>query len=334
MNKQTSLGKGGSLLERAAEVYDFHGTLSGRPATVPGADAEVPAPAPEATPSSEAETLDLGADQIIHSPAEPETAPQAQPAPQARKPRHAGKPKRFLIDRERLREGGFIVPEAPTGALAEEFRIIKRQLLQQSRAGSDIAEDKRQVILVASAQPADGKSFCALNLALSIAAERDVEVLLVDGDFAKPALPAALGLEAGPGFIDAIADASIDPNDLVVPTDIEGLSLLPAGKQANNVTELIASARTREVLRALTEGHQDRILIFDSTPALVASPASVLASHAGQVMMVVRADCTTEADLRESLSLLSSCASISLVLNGTRLMVSGPRFGVYYGNDQ
>lgn len=334
MNKQTSLGTGGSFLERAAEVYDFHGAITGRPVTVPVPEGEA-TPAEAGAEPDPGQTLDLAADQIIEQPLEGEAAVKpADRKPARRKGARQGRPGPCLIDRERLREGGFIVPEAPTGALAEEFRIIKRQLLKGASGDSALAKDKRQMILVASAQPAEGKSFCALNLALSIAAEKDVEVLLVDGDFAKPALPAAVGLDAGKGFIDAIGNSAIDPNDLVVPTDVEGLSLLPAGRQAHNVTELLASARTREVLRALTEGHENRILIFDSTPALLASPASVLASHAGQVMMVVRADRTTEADLRESLSLLSSCDSISLVLNGTRLAVSGPRFGVYYGYDQ
>jgi Mrp family chromosome partitioning ATPase len=163
-----------------------------------------------------------------------------------------------------------------------------------------------------------------------MAGEKDLEVLLVDGDFAKPEIPALLGVRPGPGFSDAIADKAIDVNSLVIPTDIKGLSLLPAGRRANDITELLASARTSEVLRDLADGHDNRIIIFDSPPALVASPASVLASHAGQIMLVVRADRTTEGDVREALSLLSACGSISLMLNRTSLAVSGRRFGSYY----
>ena len=298
MDNHTNLRTGGSLLERAAEAFDFEQSFRSQP------------PTPElADPGAELDEL------ILDQPLE------AQPGT------------RVAIDRARLAARGFILPDMPTGALAEEFRIIKRQLLLATRSAGG-PDGKRRTILVASAQPGEGKSFCALNLALSIAGEKEVEVLLVDGDFAKPALPALLGIKAGAGLIDAIADAATDPNDLVVETDIPGLSLLPAGRGANDVTELIASARTREVLAALAEGHPNRILIFDSPPALVASPASVLATHAGQVMMVVRADRTTEADLREALSLLSACDNVSLVLNGARLNVGGPRFGSYYGYDQ
>ncbi|MDB5697359.1 MAG: exopolysaccharide biosynthesis protein [Alphaproteobacteria bacterium] len=236
-----------------------------------------------------------------------------------------------VVDRERLAAAGFALPDAAISGIAEEFRIIKRQLLLPTSGPSAIDSGKRRTILVCSAQPNEGKTFCALSLALSMAGEKELEILLVDGDFAKPELLTLLGLEGGPGFVDAIKNPHADPNDFVIRTDIKGLSVLPAGRQANDVTELLASTRTNEVLEALTLNHPNRIVIFDSSPALVASPASVLASYAGQVMMVVRADQTTEADLREALALLSACDTISLVLNGTSLAVGGRRFGSYYG---
>jgi exopolysaccharide/PEP-CTERM locus tyrosine autokinase len=233
-----------------------------------------------------------------------------------------------------LREGGFILPDAPVGSLAEEFRIVKRQLLQAASGKTGVAEDKRQTILVCSATANEGKTFCAVNLAISMATEKDLEVLLVDGDFSKPEILSVLGLEGGPGLIDAIADAGVDPNNLVIQTDIERLSVLPAGRQANNVTELLASQRTRKVLDALTANHPKRIVIFDSPPALMASPASILAGKVGQIVMVVRADQTNEADLREAIGLLSGCDNISLMLNGTGFTASGRRFGTYYGFGQ
>jgi exopolysaccharide/PEP-CTERM locus tyrosine autokinase len=238
------------------------------------------------------------------------------------------------VDREGLLEDGYILPDAPVSALAEEFRIIKRQLLLSVSRGGKIAEDKRQTILVCSAQPDEGKTFCALNLALSLAGERDVEALLVDGDFAKPEILSILGLESGPGLIDAIGDPDCDPNEFVIRTDIEGLSVLPAGRQANNVTELLASGRTREVLTGLTRDHPRRVVIFDSPPALMASPASVLASQVGQVLLIVRADQTTEADLKEAVGLLSGCEHLSLMLNGAGFAATGRRFGAYYGYGQ
>jgi exopolysaccharide/PEP-CTERM locus tyrosine autokinase len=226
------------------------------------------------------------------------------------------------------------MPDAAVTGLAEEFRIIKRQLLLGAGGKTHLPDEKRRAILICSAQPDEGKTFCAVNLAMSLASEKEVEVLLVDGDFPKPEVLATLGLEGGPGLIDAIADPGLDPESLVIATDIPGLSVLPAGRHVNNVTELLSSDRTREVLAVLAGASRRRLVIFDSPPALVASPATVLATHVGQLVMVVRADRTTEADLREAVGLLSGCEDISLILNGAGFAANGRRFGSYYGYGQ
>jgi len=239
------------------------------------------------------------------------------------------------VDRAKLAEKGFIVPGGPVTALAEEFRLIKRQLLAGIARRVSLAEDKRRSVLICSAQPNEGKSFCTINLALSLSGERDVEVLLIDGDFSKPEVLATLGIPDGPGLVEALADAGSDPEDYVIRTDLPGLSVLPAGRKANNVPELLASDRTREVLAKLVAGDKRRIILFDSPPALMASPATVLSAHVGQALVVVRADQTTEADLRETIGLLSSCDHLGLILNGAGVAVSARKFGAYdgYGHD-
>jgi Mrp family chromosome partitioning ATPase len=155
-------------------------------------------------------------------------------------------------------------------------------------------------------------------------------VLLVDGDFAKHDLLAVLGVPPGPGLVDALSDPSSDPEDFVIRTDIEGLSLLPAGRRENNVPELLASERTREVLQKLASNPR-RIILFDSPPALMASPASLLAGLVGQALVVVRADQTTESDLRETVGLLSGCDNVGLLLNGAAFNISGRNYGAYDG---
>jgi exopolysaccharide/PEP-CTERM locus tyrosine autokinase len=314
MNQHTPLRTGGSLLERAAELYGFS------PEQAP-APAPEPIPAPVAAPVAEPEVLKVEAE----APA-PAPAPKQRPARAAAAARAPGS---AAVDREALREAGFIEPDAPGGGLAEEFRIVKRQLLL-GLGGSARA----RTILVCSARPDEGKTFCAINLALSLAAEREREVLLIDADFPKPEILSILGLEGGAGLVDALADPSVDPEALVIRTDVEGLSVLPAGRHVPNVTELLASERTREVLDRLAEANPRRILIFDAPPALLASPAAVLAGHAGQLLLVVRADQTTEADLREAATLLSACSDIRLLLNGAGFAATGRRFGSYYGYGQ
>jgi exopolysaccharide/PEP-CTERM locus tyrosine autokinase len=228
------------------------------------------------------------------------------------------------IDRAKLSEAGFILPDGPVSGLSEEFRIVKRQLL-----GAKSADPRANRILVCSALPGEGKTYCAVNLALSIAAERDVEVLLVDADFAKPSIPGLLGLPQGPGLMDALADPNVAVEDIVIHTDVPHLSVLPAGSPSHSDTEHLASARTAKVLETLAR--PGRIILFDSPPVLAASPASVLASHVGQALMVVRADHTSEAALRDAVGLLAACSNIRLLLNGVKFSASGRRFGTYYG---
>ena len=338
MNRETSLKAGGSLLERAAEIYGLAEAFRAPPADESSREDEARADESE----FEQVRSEVGEEAIVSaklSPNDPHTA-NAEYGEVALPPQNRGneepltlsdplpRPGRCAnVDRQALEAAGFIVADAPAGALAEEFRIIKRQLLHADGAGSP----RDRTILVASAQPGEGKSFCALNLALSLAGERDLDVLLIDGDVAKSELPSLLGIEADMGLVDAIADRNCDPETLVIQTDIRGLSLLPAGSRRPDAPELLASARTSEILGQLTGRYPRRIVIVDSPPVLCASPATVLAAHAGQVMMVVRADRTTETDLREAVSLLSACDNISLVLNGARLLGGGSRFGTYYG---
>lgn len=314
----TSAKPGASLLERAGRVYDFGAHLR-RAAGNEDLDHDRPrVAAPELPPLLDA------------FPAKPASGHHG--APDDRSGNTADRPT-AAIDRTRLVEQGLIVPGAPVGPLVEEFRLIKRQLLQAARGAAARIGDRARIVLVCSARANDGKTFCAVNLAISLAAERDTRVLLIDADLAKPDVMNRLGLKAGPGLLDALADPTIDINDLVVATDIAQLSLLPAGARANDDTELLTSARAGERIAALVAADPGRIVIFDSPPALAASPASVLAHHAGQVLLVVRADRTNEADLREAVALLDGCERIQLVLNAVTFRPRGSRFGSYYSED-
>lgn len=322
-----------SLLERAAAKYDF-GPAVDRPhpsslRVSPSPDGRGPGPAPAGQRKGEGDlaandTLDLSA-------IPPEFREHDESTDTPRLPPLDGP---VAIDRGMLAERGMIVPGAPVGPLAEEFRLVKRQLLiTAGRIGESDTPDKARSVLVCSAKPGEGKTFCSLNLALSMAAERDTEVLLIDADFAKPDVMKQLGLDDSPGLLDALADPTLDPETLVVDTDVPHLSILPAGSRMASDTELLASSRTRAVIARLLAANPRRLLIFDSPPALAASPASVLAMLVGQVMLVVRADRTPENELRDAVSLLDGCEHIALVLNAVSFVPGGARFGSYYGQE-
>jgi protein-tyrosine kinase len=320
----------GSLIERAAahKAFDIPPVLAGpepvaRPAVVPDiVDAPEAEPAPRLRRGEAIET-------VAADPAT-ETVPAIDPAAERVVPRTGAEGRRFAaIDRALLAEAGMIEPGGAITPLAEEFRMAKRQLLLTARAVAGDDADRARMILVCSAQPDEGKTFCAINLALSMAAEKDVEILLVDADFAKPDVLRRLGIAEGPGLLDAL-DGQIDVERCIIETDVPQLSVLPAGGRSNSDTELLASDGARALLDSLAAANPRRIVILDSPPALAASPASVLALHVGQVMLVVRADRTSEAELREAVAALGGCEHIQLLLNAVSFRPSGRRFGSYY----
>jgi Mrp family chromosome partitioning ATPase len=236
------------------------------------------------------------------------------------------------VDRQHLKELGLIVPEGSVTALLEEFRIVKRQLLATAmQLRSTALGMAAQRVLVCSPHPGEGKTYTSVNLALSIAAEKESEVLLVDADFAKPSVLSALGLPGGPGLMDALANPDVDVADCVIGTDVPGLWVLPAGNATSSDSEFITSARTATVLDRLTQGAPHRFVIFDSPPALAASPAAELAKYVGQALIVVRADRTSHSALEDAISLLSGCPNIQLLLNAVNYNPTGRKFGSYYG---
>ncbi|PKP91203.1 MAG: exopolysaccharide biosynthesis protein [Alphaproteobacteria bacterium HGW-Alphaproteobacteria-16] len=345
MNDQTPRRYRGSLVERAAQIYDL--TPQHRP--VPTAPVATPVAAPAAD-APVAAPVEAAAD-VAEAPAPVAFAPVVEPQAPLLRPDHAVPPlvlapseelqlstrRRIAIDRNKLGEEGMLVPGAAVTALAEEFRLVKRQLLNMSRAIRHVDADKARMILVCSAKPNDGKTFCAINLALSMAAEKDVEILLVDADFAKPDVLNRLGAPEGPGLLDVLSGAVESAESCILDTDVPQLSVLPAGTHSNADTEMLASEHAHAVLDALAAANPRRIVIFDSSPALAASPASVLAGHVGQIMLVVRADSTTESDLREAVALLDGCDQIQLLLNSVSFQPGGRRFGnygAYYGEPQ
>ena len=349
MNDHTPRRLKGSLLERAAPSFhyapapieDAPAAPVAKPVAPPIQHTPQPQPLPgEGRGPGSAQSAERAAARDSEEVVGPglrrgnegaEVAPA--PEPQISVARPAGR-RMAPIDRGALEKGGMLMPGAPITPLAEEFRMVKRQLLLTARAvaAKDTAKaaDRARMILVCSAQPSEGKTFCAINLALSMATEKDVEVLLVDADFPKPDVLPRLGLPSGPGLLDVLAGAVANVEDCIIDTDVPQLSVLPAGARSNSDTELLASDRARAVIDGLAAASPRRIVIFDSPPALAASPASVLALHVGQVMLVVRADRTSESDLRGAVNTLDACEHIQLVLNSVSFQPGGRRFGSYY----
>lgn len=236
-----------------------------------------------------------------------------------------------VIDEDRLHEQNILTLNNDNVLVAEEFRLIKRSLLINAFTGGEKAIPNGNIIMVTSSQPDEGKTYCSLSLALSMAREKDLNVLLVDADVAKPDVMNTMGIQGGKGLIDAIGDDSIDLSECILKTDIKNLSILPAGKKHSFTTELLASEKMGNIIDEIAQRYHDRVIVIDSPPVLASSASSVLAMHVGQILFVVEADRTSEEEVKEALQLIKSCKNINMILNKAHVHTGNKRFGSYYG---
>ena len=250
----------------------------------------------------------------------------------------AGKPnvKRVEINIEQLHRLGMVTPDAARTTISEEFRVIKRPLIEAAFGQKAKGAHHGNLIMVTSSLPGEGKTFCAVNLAISIAMELDHTVLLVDADVARPSVSRYLQFKEGEntskiGLMDILLDDKLDLADAILKTNIDTLSLLPAGKSHHRATELLASQSMSALLDEIANRYPDRIVIFDSPPLLLTSESRVLASQMGQIVLVVEAESTTQNAVKEVLRQLKSCSNINLIYNKAKTLSNGDYYGQYYG---
>ena len=226
-----------------------------------------------------------------------------------------------------LRAAGLLAAEDEERRVAAEYRQIKRPLIAAALGRRMPAVHNGRVIMVASALPGEGKTFTSVNLALNMALEKDTTVLLVDADLPKPQISRTFGVDDEPGLLDVLLDESKDIESAVIPTNIRGLSILPAGRPTSNATELLASSRMERLVANLVNADPRRIVLFDSPPLLLTSESRVLAGVVGQIVVVVRAESTTRQAVLEAVGCLGEGKSVGLILNQSQ---SAPAH-VYYG---
>jgi exopolysaccharide/PEP-CTERM locus tyrosine autokinase len=260
-----------------------------------------------------------------------EAAVAAMPEPLLDAHRAAPKPARQVsINLEQLHRLGMVTPEGERTPVSEEFRIIKRPLIKAAfNRGFDGSKRHANLIMVTSSLPGEGKTFCAINLAMSIAMEMDHTVLLVDADVARPSIPRYLGIDAQEGLMDVLTNDKLDLSDVMLRTNVDTLRLLPAGQSHRNATELLASLSMSNLLDEIAKRYPDRIVIFDSPPLLLTSEARALAAQMGQIVMVVEAETTTQHAVKDALRLLGSDDNVSLIYNKAHAF-GGNNYGYGY----
>lgn len=229
-----------------------------------------------------------------------------------------------------LQANGIITSAAPDQQLLHEFRIIKRPLIRNALGKSAAPLRNGNIIMVTSALPGEGKTFVATNLAMSIAMEVDNTVLLVDADVVQPSIPRVLGIQPTKGLMDVLTQPDLGFGDVILKTNIARLSLVLAGTRHRRSSELLASEAMAELLDEVSSRYPDRIVIFDSPPLLATTESRVLASHMGQVVVVVEAERTTHGALESALSTVEGCPVVLTMLNKATVSDAGSYYG-YYG---
>ncbi len=267
----------------------------------------------------------------------PPAAPQrmAAPVPDVRE-ENVVSSRRVELDLAMLESTGIVTPNAPRSHIADEYRVIKRPLISNAMGRGAAALAHGNLIMVTSAVSGEGKSFTSVNLAMSIAAELDHTVMLVDADVARPSVLRMLGLPDGPGLLDLL-EGKAEMSGVLMKTNIDKLTILPSGTPHARATELLASDAMRVLLDDISKRYPDRIVIFDSPPLTMTTEARVLASQMGQVVLVVQADMTLQADVQHALAMIESCPVKMMLLNKVRVEAKGKYgygYGYGYGHEQ
>lgn len=263
-------------------------------------------------------------------PQEKPAAALAKDAPEEPSKKRTVQPGSVTLDLDAMSASGFVSPKVARSLLADEYRVIKRPLIANALGKSAAPIPNGNLIMVTSALPGEGKTFTAINLAMSIAMELDSTVMLVDADVARPSVFNVLGLPPARGLLDVLLDKSLDLSEVLLKTNVERLSLLPSGVMHDRATELLASDAMTALLDEMSTRYPDRIIVFDSPPILLTTESTVLASHMGQVVIVVHAETTSQRDVKQALAAIEQCPIKLLVLNQAR--TSSPRvYGYGHG---
>ena len=225
----------------------------------------------------------------------------------------------------------YLMPGCENKVLFEEYRTIKRPVLMNALGKGAAPIERGNMIAVTSALPGEGKTYTAVNLALSIATELDSTVLLIDGDILKASLSSIFGLEDNKGLTDLLSDPNTGFGDVLVPTQISKLKIIPAGSKHSHSTELLSSDGMEKLVLELCNRYSDRIILFDTPPLLATTEATVLLHLMGQIVLVVETGKTPVDALKESLSKIGEEKVVGMVLNKTnnRFGKTGYGYGGY-----
>lgn len=347
------------LIERAAALLRGAGQLTVptepvvRPSALqqpasPGLDADedpppvsrIFVPVPQGKPSLvrpvEAQPAPVLADAVRPVPIRPEGLSEtvslplppeiAAPKP-ADLPPGPSLPDRALIGYDRLQAAGMVMARGSRSRISEEYRIVLGRVLRALRDDPD-GRSAANLLMVTSAKPGEGKSFTALNLAGSIAQHTSEKVVLIDLDAKVRPLTALLGASNEPGFYELAANPHLDPQTVVLPTAIAGLSFIPVGHRLGDMDGQAGAGTLNDAITRIARHFPGHVVVLDAPPCLSTSDPSTVAPIVGQIVMVIEAERTQRSEVEAALDLVRVCPNITMLLNKVQL-TSSHTFGAY-----
>jgi len=308
------------LIERAAE--HLRRQSGNFPDQLPVSDGQVLRPEPDVEVLGDVSDDALGFD---HSVAFRKPERSLEPAASPHGPRLG---RSVELDFTSFEANGILLPFGKNTPRTEEFRHIKRDVLNL-RNVDGLANSN--LVMVTSAVPGEGKTHTAINLAMSIATERDLTALLIDADVTRPRVMQRLGISSDKGLIDLLDDPGLDVSDVILRTNVETLSIIPAGPRHQRSTELLSSQRMHRVAEEISKRYDDRIVIFDTAPLLATTEPAALLKHVGQILVVVEAEKTSKGALSSAMEIIKGHRGVGFVLNKVRPQLGNALTGNYYG---
>ena len=296
--------------------------------------AQAAAEQPEAPKASTIErTLEKQAQQTPAPASQVETAPATSSASESALP--SPEVKTLTLDLESLDERGFVSVSNARKLINEEYREIKRKLLKNAFGALSKTLNNSNIIMVSSARPSEGKTFTAINLALSIASEQDKTVLLVDADVLKPNVTRTLRVDHQDGLMEYLLDEDKDIADVLYRTNVDKLRIIPAGQTHHLSTELLASERMAYTIDEFSNRYPDRIVIIDTPPLIGINESAILASFAGQAVIVTEEGRTKLNDINSIVDRLNPDMAVGFVVNKAvnESAENGNYYGYYYGSE-
>jgi receptor protein-tyrosine kinase len=235
------------------------------------------------------------------------------------------------IDLEMLAQKGFVSTDARRQVINEEYRGIKRKLLDNAFGPLSKSLKNSNIIMVTSSRQGEGKTFTAINLALSIALEQDKTVLLVDADVLRPNVMKTLQLKNEQGLMEYLLGEKEDISEVMCRTNLDKLRIITAGKSHHLSAELLASERMFAAMEEFANRYPDRIVIVDTPPLLGINESAILANLAGQALVVTEEYKTKLVDVENAVKHLKPEMAIGFIVNKTeKISLEGGGYGYYY----